>query len=170
MHTTVSFSVRHLMITNVRGAFDDVRGTVRYDPARVEHTEIQVEIPAASVNTRVAQRDAHLRSGEFFDVERHPLITFRSTRVWRTDGAALMVHGELTMRGVTREVALVVTELSAEQRDHNGAPRLGASATGKIKRSEFAMTYNRLIEAGGVAIGDEISLTIDASLLKRDAR
>jgi polyisoprenoid-binding protein YceI len=165
-HTTVGFGVRHLMITNVRGAFAAVSGTVRYDAGDPEGAEIRVDIPAASVDTREPQRDAHLRSADFFDAEGHPTITFRSTRVRATGAGALEATGELTIRGTTREVTLAVSDLSAEQRDHRGFVRIGASATGKIRRSDFGITYNKLLEAGGLAIGDEVSLTLDVSLVK----
>lgn len=168
-HTTVGFSVRHLMITNVRGVFDQVQGTVHYDPAQVEETQIQISVPVQSVNTRVAQRDEHLRSDHFFDAERHPTATFRSTQV-RAGSGGVAVTGDLTIRGVTRLVVLVVEEITGERRDHNGATKIGVSATAKIKRSDFGITYNRLLEAGGVAIADEISLTLDVSLVKAEAR
>jgi polyisoprenoid-binding protein YceI len=166
IHTTVAFGVRHLMITNVHGVFDRISGSVRYDAAAPEASEVRVEIPAESVNTRAPQRDAHLRSADFFDAERHPLITFQSTRVRSTGKASLEVTGNLTMRGVTREVVLTVSELASVAADFNGQPRLGGSATAIVRRSEFGMTYNKVLEAGGLAVGDEVSLRLDVSLQK----
>jgi polyisoprenoid-binding protein YceI len=166
MHTTVAFGVRHLMITNVSGVFDRVSGTVRYDSAAPEATEIRVEIPADSINTRTPPRDAHLRSAEFFDAEHHPIITFQSTKVRATGESSLEVLGNLTMRGITREVVLTVSELAAVAADFNGQPRIGGAASAKVKRSDFGMTYNKVLEAGGLAIADEVSLRLDFSLQK----
>ena len=166
IHTTVAFGVRHLMITNVHGVFDRVSGSVRYDRAAPEASEIRVEIPAESVNTRAPQRDAHLRSADFFDAEHHPFITFQSTRVRATGEDSLEVTGNLTMRGVTREVVLAASELSGVAADFNGQPRIGGSVMAKVKRSDFGMTYNKVLEAGGLAVADEVSLRIDFSLQK----
>jgi polyisoprenoid-binding protein YceI len=166
IHTTVSFGVRHLLITNVQGVFERVSGSVRFDAAAPEASEIRVEIPAESVNTRAPQRDAHLRSADFFDAEQHPLITFQSTRVRATADDSLEVIGNLTMRGVTREVVLTVAELAGVAADFNGQPRIGGSATATLKRSDFGMTFNKVLEAGGLAIGDEVSLRLDVSLQK----
>jgi polyisoprenoid-binding protein YceI len=165
-HTTVSFSVRHLMITNVRGVFAQARGTVRYDARRPEDAEVHVEIPAGTIDTREPQRDAHLRSAEFFDVERYPTIVFRSTRVRAGVGGVKEIDGDLTIRGATRPVTLTVSEVTGEQKDHRGELRIGASATATIRRSDFGMTYNRVLEAGGLAVSDQVSLTFDVSLVK----
>ena len=166
IHTTVGFSVRHLLITNVHGVFDRVSGSVRYDAAAPEKTVIQVEIPVESVNTRAPQRDAHLRSADFFDEANHPIIRFESTKVRATGEAALEVTGNLTLRGVKKEVVLSVTDLGGVPADFNGQPRLGGSATAKLKRSEFGMMFNKVLEAGGLAIADEASLRLDFSLQK----
>jgi polyisoprenoid-binding protein YceI len=166
IHTTVAFGVRHLMVTNVHGVFDRVSGTVRYNPAAPEATEIRVEIPVESVNTRAPQRDAHLRSADFFDAERHPLITFQSTKVRATAEDSLEVLGDLTMRGVTKEITLTINDLSGVAADFNGQPRIGGSATATLKRSDFGMTFNKVLEAGGLGIADEVSLRLDVSLQK----
>jgi len=165
MHTTLMFSVRHLMITNVHGVFESLRGTARYDAQHPEQTEVEIEIPAASIDTRQAQRDAHLRSADFFAADAHPTITFRSTRIGIAGGRIQQIVGALTIRGTTREVVLAVDEISPEQRDHNGKLRIGASATAKILRSEFGMTYNRVLEAGGLAVSDEVKIKLDVSLV-----
>ena len=161
MHTSIAFVVRHLLITNVRGVFDDVSGTVTYAPNDIASSSIAIDIPVKSIDTRQAQRDAHLRSPEFFDAENHPTITFRSTRVSEHE-----ILGELTMRGVARPVTLNVVEITSETKDHRGLTRMGASATAKVKRSEYGMTYNPVLEAGGVAVADEIAVTLDLSLVK----
>ena len=169
-HTTVSFSVRHLMITNVRGVFESVSGTVRYAAGRPDTLAIAAHIPTASVNTREPQRDAHLRSPDFFDAERHPTLSFCSTGVRSERQGALEVLGELTIRGVTRAVTLLVNEITGEQKDHNGKVRMGASATTKLRRSEFGITFNKVLEAGNLAIGDEVSITLDVSLLQAEGQ
>jgi polyisoprenoid-binding protein YceI len=163
MHTTVGFSVRHLLITNVRGVFRAVTGTVRYDRAHPERTEVRAELVASSIDTGVAPRDAHLKSAELFDVAAHPTITFVSTKA-RATQSGLEVTGELTLRGIRREVVLEVSDIGW-QRDHNGARRMGGSASTIIRRSDFGMTYNRILEAGAVAVADEVKLTIDLSLV-----
>jgi polyisoprenoid-binding protein YceI len=169
MHTTVMFSVRHLMITNVHGVFEAVRGTVRYDARRPERSELDIEIPAASIATRQPQRDAHLRGPDFFDVEAHPTVRFRSTRIGVSGGRVYEIAGALTIRGATRELVLAVDEVSGEQRDHNGKLRIGASAHGRLLRSEYGMTYNRVLEAGGLAVSDEVKLRFELSLLQDEA-
>ena len=168
-HSAVGFSVRHLMITNVRGEFQTVSGTVRYDADRPEATAILVTLPAASIHTRDATRDAHLRSAEFFDAVQHPTITFRSTKARTTGEGGLEVTGDLTIRGTTREVTLAVAEITGEHKDFQGNARVGASATTKISRSAFGMSFNKVLETGGIALGDEVSLTLDVSLIKDKA-
>ena len=171
MHSSIGFRVRHLMITNVHGQFQNVSGTVVYGATRPEGVEVRAEIDAASIFTNQAQRDAHLRDPDFLDVDRHPTIAFRSTRVRvsreaKGDAPKLEVIGDLTIRGTTREVSLAVAEVTREQKDHNGRTRIGVSATAKIKRSDFGITYNILLEAGGVALSDEIAVRLDVSLVK----
>jgi polyisoprenoid-binding protein YceI len=166
MHSTVGFSIRHLMITNVRGEFQTISGSVRFDANHPESTQIEASIPVASISTRQEQRDAHLRGAELFDAASHPTATFRSTRARSAGAGKAEVIGDLTLRGVTREITLAVSDVTGEQKDHRGAIRMGATATAKIKRSDFGMTYNMVLEAGGVALADEVSLTIDVSLVK----
>jgi len=164
-HSTVGFSVRHLMITNVRGEFERFRADVTYDPARPEATRIDATIEVASITTREPRRDADLRGELFFDAEHHPEMRFVS-RTARAAGAdAIDVVGDLTIRGVTREVTLAVRDLSSVQADMRGNPRVGATATTTIKRSEFGMTWNKVIEAGGVVVGDAVAITLDISLV-----
>lgn len=164
-HSTAAFTVRHMMITNVRGEFQKLSGTVVYDAARPEATVIEVSIDAASINTREAQRDTHLRSADFFDVENHPSLLFRSRAV-RVVADGLEVTGDLTMRGTSREVVLHVEGPTAEHADPWGNVRVGASATTKIKRSDWGMVWNNVIEAGGVLVSDEIRISLDVSLVR----
>jgi len=166
MHSAVGFCVRHLMVANARGYFRGVTGTVTYDASRPELAAIRVDIAAASIDTRLEPRDAHLRGADFFDVENYPTITFRSTHVHVKPAGGLELKGDLTLRGTTREVTLFVVEITNEQKDHNKRVRMGASATATIKRSDFGMTYNLLLEAGGIALADDVALTFDMSLLQ----
>ena len=166
IHTTAGFAIRHLMVTNVRGDFERVHGAVRYAAGRPLATEIDVDIDVASIRTRDPQRDAHLKSADFFDVERHPSITFRSKHVVARPDGGVDAIGQLTIRGTSRDVTLRIDEVSAEQRDHNGKLRLGASARTTILRSDFGMTFNKALEAGGVALADEVKITLDVSLLR----
>src|SRR5690348_9201974 len=136
-HSGAHFTVRHMMITNVRGSFKKVTGTVVYDPENPANSTVQAEIDAASITTNDDQRDAHLRSADFLDVEKFPSITFRSTNVERKGEAEWKVTGDLTIHGVTRPVVLDVEGPEAESKDPWGNLRTGASARTKIKRSEF---------------------------------
>jgi polyisoprenoid-binding protein YceI len=164
-HSNVEFSVRHLMIASVKGRFAEVQGTVvtaEDDPTR---TKIDVTIGAASIDTRMPQRDEHLRSADFFDVANHPTLTFTSRRVER-DGEDLRIVGDLTIRGVTREVVLAVTA-HGRQTDPWGGTRAGFEATGRIKRGDFGLTWNQALEAGGVLVGDDVKLSIDVELVRQ---
>jgi polyisoprenoid-binding protein YceI len=165
-HSTAAFSVRHLMITNVRGEFGKVTGTVSYDPAKPEATVVTASIDVSSISTRDAQRDTHLLSADFFDAEKFKAITFASKAFGNADRGLELV-GELTIRDTTREVVLLVEGPTAEQTDPWGNARIGASASTKIKRSDFGMTWNTLLETGGALVGDEIKITIDVSLIRQ---
>jgi len=164
-HTNVEFSVRHMMIATVKGRFAEVSGTVNTDDASPASGAVEVIVGAASIDTREAQRDAHLRSADFFDVEKFPTITFRGKRIDARKGSAFAVVGDLTIRGVTREVVLDVTS-EGRARDPWGGERAGFTAAAKIKRSDFGLTWNQVLETGGVVVGDEIKISIDAELVK----
>jgi polyisoprenoid-binding protein YceI len=167
-HTSVGFSVRHMMITNVRGEFQKLSGDVLHDPAKPELARISASIDVASLSTREEKRDAHLRSADFFDAEAHPAMTFESKRIQKR-GDGLDVTGDLTIRGVTREVVLAVDDITAEHTDPWGQRRIGASAKAKIRRSDYGMTWNAALEAGGILVGDEVAIHIDVSLVKQTA-
>jgi polyisoprenoid-binding protein YceI len=164
-HSSVEFAVRHLMISTVKGRFADVQGIVKLAPDNLESAELDVTIGAASIDTRMAQRDDHLRSADFFDVEQFPVLTFKSRRV-AVQGDQVTLTGDLTIRGVTREVALAVTAQGL-QNDPWGGRRAGFEATGKIKRSDFGLTWNQALEAGGVAVSDDVKIAIDAQLVQQ---
>lgn len=166
-HTSVTFGVRHMMVSTVRGEFQKVSGTVTWDPKKPEATAIEVSIDVASINTREPQRDTHLRSADFFDVEKFPTIDFKSRGAKKKSGGGYEVAGELTIHGVTRVVTLDVEEPTDEHADPWGFIRMGASAKTKIKRSDFGMTWNTMLEAGGVIVGDDISLQLDVELQRK---
>ena len=165
-HSHVEFAVRHLMITTVRGRFGDVQGTVLTDAADPTKAEVDVTIAANSIDTREAQRDAHLRSADFFDAEKFPALTFKSTRVTDVQGDRFKLAGDLTMRGVTKEVILDVTA-EGRGKDPWGGERAGYSATTKVSRSDFGLTWNQVLETGGFAVGDEIKISLDLELVKQ---
>jgi polyisoprenoid-binding protein YceI len=165
-HSGAHFTVRHMMITNVRGSFKKVTGTVVYDPENPADTSIQAEIDASSISTNDDQRDAHLRSADFLDVAKFPTITFRSTKVQPDSESEWTVTGDLTIHGVTRPVVLKVDAPGAEAKDPWGNLRMGASATTKIKRSDFGLSWNAALEAGGLLVGDEVKIELELSLVR----
>jgi polyisoprenoid-binding protein YceI len=164
-HSHVAFAVRHMMISNVRGEFTKLSGTVAYDPHRPEQSRVEVSIDVDSINTREEKRDAHLRSPDFFDVANYPTITFKSKAV-RPRGDNLDVVGDLTIHGTTKEVTLAVEEVTPAFTDPWGNLRIGASARTKIRRSDFGMKWNAALEAGGVLVGDEITIQIETELMR----
>jgi polyisoprenoid-binding protein YceI len=166
-HASVEFAVKHMMITTVRGRFTDVDGTVQYDESNPANTKIEVSIKAASIDTHVADRDAHLRSADFFDVEKYPMITFRSSRVERTGADRLRVAGDLTIHGVTRPVMLDVTE-EGSGKDPWGGERAGYSATTTIDRREYGLNYNQALEHGGWLVGHDVKITLDIELIRQN--
>jgi polyisoprenoid-binding protein YceI len=165
-HSHVSFSVRHMMISNVRGEFQKASGEATYDAQHPEASRIAVSIDVASISTREEKRDAHLRSTDFFDVENHPTMTFASKTV-RRDGDGLEVVGDLTIRGTTREVKLAVDEITGEHTDPYGNQRVGASARTKIRRSDFGMRWGVALEAGGVLVGDDVTIQLEVELIRQ---
>ena len=160
-HSAAHFSVRHMMIANVRGEFTKVSGTIVYDPENPKNSSVEAVIDASSIATRDPQRDAHLRSADFLDAEKYPVLTFRSKSISGERGD-WKVTGDLTIRGVTHEVTLEVEGPTPETRDPWGNLRIGATATGKINRKDFGLTWNTALETGGVLVGDEVKLTLDA--------
>jgi polyisoprenoid-binding protein YceI len=164
-HSQIEFSVRHMMITTVKGRFAGVEGTVHLDEANPAAASVDVRIDAASIDTREAQRDAHLRSADFFDVDRFPHLTFTATRGLERQGGRSTLAGDLTIHGVTRPVVLDVTE-EGRGRDPWGGERLGFSATAKIKRSDFGLTWNQTLETGGVLVSDDVRISLDLELVK----
>jgi polyisoprenoid-binding protein YceI len=165
VHSSVEFAVRHLMITTVKGRFTDVQGTVVLDDANPADATAEITIAVASIDTREPQRDAHLRAADFFEADTYPTITFRSRSVRAVSSEGFKLVGDLTIHGVTREITLDVTA-EGRSKDPWGAKRAGYSATTKIKRSDFGLTWNQLLEAGGVAVSDDVKITLDIQLVK----
>ena len=166
-HSSAQFAVRHMMVTNVRGEFGKMNGSVLWDGKTFAAAQVEVVIDAASINTREPKRDDHLRSADFFDVAKFPTLTFKSTKIEQAGAGKLRMTGDLTMRGVTKPVVFEVTGPTDVIKDARGTSRVGASASATISRKEFGLTWNRAIETGGVVVGDEVTLTIDVALVSR---
>lgn len=165
-HTGVQFKVRHLMVSYVRGDFEKVSGEIIYDEQDVSKSSADITIDAASINTRVAKRDKHLRSPDFLDVAKHPSITFKSKKVEKAGNGKLKMTGDLTIRGATREVVLEVEGPTPPIKDLQGKTRVGGIASTRINRKDFGLTWNKALETGGVVVGDEVEITIDIEILK----
>src|SRR3954452_3789126 len=168
-HSSASFVVRHMMITNVRGGFSGVEGTIEFDPQNPTDARVEAVINTAKINTLDENRDAHLKSADFLDAERFPTMTFKSRKVQAAGDGEWKVTGDLTIHGVTKEVVLNVEGPSAEGKDPFGNIRIGASATTKIKRSEFGLSWNAALETGGILVGDDLKIELEISEIRAEA-
>ena len=166
-HSSFQFKIRHLMVSNVKGDFSKSRGVVTIDDRDITQLKVEVTIDAASVNTSHAKRDEHLRGPDFFDVARYPTITFVSKKVMRTDTNRLKVIGDLTLHGVTKEITVDVEGPTQEVKDPWGNFRRGATATSKINRRDFGMTWNKMLDTGGVLVADELDIYVEVELVKK---
>ena len=166
-HTAAHFKVRHMMISDVKGEFNGVTGLIEFDPANLAASHAEATINAATVSTREPQRDKHLKSADFLDVRRYPVITFRSTKVVSTGDGSYELTGELTIRGVTREFMLQVESLTPEIKDPDGRLRRGASASARMERKDFGLTWNAVLESGGFLVGDDVDITIDVEMVRK---
>jgi polyisoprenoid-binding protein YceI len=166
VHSVVEFKVKHMMISNVKGQFAQVSGTLKFDEARPENSSAEATIEVASINTRDAQRDGHLKSADFFDAEKYPSITFKSTSVKQTGAGRGTVEGDLTIHGVTRKVVLDVDGPTEPGKDPWGNTRVAVSATTRISRKDYGLTWNAALETGGVLVGDEVTITLDVQFVK----
>jgi polyisoprenoid-binding protein YceI len=166
VHSVAEFKVKHMMISNVKGQFTGISGVLSFDDSDVTKSRVEASIDASSINTRDAQRDEHLKSSDFFDVEKFPTLTFQSTSVKRTGDDELAVTGDLTLHGVTREVVFNVEGPTAPGKDPWGNTRVGLSAVTKINRKDFGLTWNSALETGGILVGDEITITLDVQFVK----
>ena len=168
-HSSTQFAIRHLMVSTVRGEFGKVSGTVTLDESDPMKSVIEATIATDSINTRVEKRDNHLKGPDFFDVEKYPTITFKSKKIEAAGEGKFTVAGDLTMHGVTKEVILNVAGTTKPVKDPAGKLRLGGSATTTINRKDFGFSYNRVLETGGVLVGDEVNITIDVELIQKSA-
>ena len=164
-HSNVGFSVRHLMVSKVRGQFTKWSGTLQFDATRPESAVVEVRIDAASIDTHEPQRDAHLRSPEFFDAAQFPELTFKSTKVERAGDGRFLVAGDLTIRGVTRPVVLDA-EYGGQVTDFQGGTRVGFSARTSIDRKDFGLTWNMVLEAGGFAVADKVEISLELEAIQ----
>ena len=164
-HTTVGFKIRHLF-SKVSGTFDDYAGQFTYVPGKPEEWTAEATIQAASLNTRVAPRDKHLRSADFFDVERYPTITFKSTKVADATAAGAKLHGLLSIHGVEQPVVLDL-EIHGEAKDPWGNVRSGFTASTTINRTDFGLTWNEVVETGQLLVGEDVEITLEVEGLKQ---
>ena len=165
-HSDVSFSVRHMMISKVKGHFDTFTGEVNFDADNPTNTTLNIQIDANSINTRDEKRDGHLRSADFFDVEKYPNLTFVSKRVEQNGTNEGSLVGDLTVHGVTKEVVLAV-EYAGIAKSPWGTESAGFSATTTISRADFGLTWNQALETGGILVGDKIKIEIELEIIKQ---
>ena len=165
-HSNVGFKVRHLMISNVKGNFEKHTGVVNINDKDITKSSVEVSIDTASINTNVQKRDEHLRSAEFFDVAKYPTMTFVSKKVAKAGKDRLKVTGDLTLHGITKQVVLDVEGPTVESKDPWGTIRRGATASTKINRKDFGLVWNKALETGGVAVGEEITISLEIEMIK----
>ncbi len=163
-HSAAHFSVRHLLVSNVRGSFSKVTGTVVIDEKDITKSSVEATIDATTISTQDADRDSHLKNADFLDVANHPTITFKSKKVEKAGKDGLRVIGDLTIRGVTKQVVLEVEGPTAAITDPRGNLKRGAFATVKINRFDYGVAWNKKLEAGGLVVGEEITITIDLEI------
>ena len=166
VHSVAEFKVKHMMISNVKGQFTGIAGVLTLDEQDIGNSRVEATIDATTINTREAQRDAHLKSADFFDVEQFPTLGFRSTQVRRTGEEELAVTGDLTIHGVTREVIFQVEGPTAAGKDPWGNTRTGLSATTKINRKDYGLRWNAALETGGILVGEDVTITLDLQFVK----
>ena len=167
-HSQATFSVKHMMISTVRGHFEVLSGKLHIDEEHPDNSWVEAEVDAASINTRDAKRDGHLRSPDFFDVEKYPKITFKSTKVTPTGNNEYRVTGDLTMHGVTKEETFHA-DYSGQVKDLYGLQRAAFSVKGKINRKDFGLNWNVGLEAGGVLVGEDVNIEIDLAAVQKAA-
>lgn len=164
-HSAIEFSVKHMMIAKVKGSFNKFGASILANPTDLTTAEIDFTVDVSSIDTRNADRDNHLRSADFFDVEKNPTLTFKSTKIVKTDEDEYDVTGDVTLNGVTQEETFNIT-FEGQGKDPWGNEKAGFSGKGKVKRSDYGLTYNAALETGGVLIGDQITLTIEIEAAK----
>ncbi len=164
-HSAAEFKVKHMMIANVKGKFGGISGVLNRYEADHTRSTLEVSIDTSTVNTLDPQRDGHLKSADFFHVERFPAMTFKSTQI-KHKGDGYAVTGDLTIRGVTKPVTLTVEEVSEPAKDPWGNTRIGLTASAKVNRKDFGLTWNTALETGGVLVGDDVAITLDVQFIK----
>ena len=164
-HSYVGFKVRHMMVTWVRGRFNEAQGKIWYDPANPAATRVEIDINPATIDTENERRDKHLRSDDFFAVDKYPAMKFVSKKA-EPSGGGLKVTGDLTMRGVTKEIVLMVADISPTVADGRGGEKMGATASAKINRKEWGINYHQVLDSGGLNVGDEVTIEIEAELAR----
>jgi len=167
VHSTIGFKVKHLMVTNVNGVFEKFKGSVNIDDKDISKSKVDVSIEMASINTNITKRDDHLRSPDFFDVAKFPSMTFVSTKVEKIAADKLRVTGNLTVKGVTRQVILNVEGPSGEIKSPQGDIKRGASATTTINRQDFGVSWSKNLDGGGLVVADEVHISIDIELARQ---
>jgi polyisoprenoid-binding protein YceI len=165
-HSIAEFKIRHMMISYVKGTFSGITGILNLDETDYSHSNVEVSIPAISVRTADSKLDAHLKNADFFDVEKFPTLTFKSTNIHPTDGNDYAVTGNLTIHGVTKSVTLSVEDVSRPSVDPWGNQRIGLSGSTKIHRKDFGIIWNTALDSGGMLVGDEVAITLDIQLIK----
>jgi polyisoprenoid-binding protein YceI len=165
-HSVAEFKVKHMMISNVKGQFAKVSGKLTLDESELANSRVEATIEASSIETRDAQRDAHLKSADFFHVEKFPTLSFKSKRLSLIRDGELAVEGDLTIRGITRTVVFSVDGPTPPAKDPWGNTRVGVSATTKINRKDFGLIWNAALETGGILVGDEVTITLDVQFIK----
>ena len=166
-HAVVGFSVKHLTISNVKGEFAKVSGTVDFDGKNTQGAKIDITIDASTVDTRDLKRDEHLKSADFLDVAKFPTITFKSKKIMLAKKGKFKATGDLTIRGVTKEVTLDISDLTAEVKDPWGNTRIGVNATTIINRKDFGASWNKVLDNGGLVVGDEVKVNLEIELIKK---
>jgi polyisoprenoid-binding protein YceI len=166
IHSVAEFKVKHMMISNVKGHFPKVTGALTLDESNLTNSRVEASIDAASIETRDPQRDAHLKSPDFFDVEKFPTMLFKSTGIRVVQGGELAVEGNLTIHGVTRKVLFSVEGPTAPAKDPWGNTRVAVSASTKINRKDFGLTWNAALETGGILVGDEVTIILDVQFVR----
>ena len=165
-HSTASFGVKHMMVSTVHGSFSGLKGTVKYDSGNLSGSTVNLTIDASTIDTRNEKRDSDLKSAEFFDIQKYPTITFVSNKVVPVSPGKFKLVGDMTMHGVTKQVTFDVAGPQLPVKDQKGNLHSGATATTTIDRTDFGLVWNRVLEGGGLTVGDEVDLTVEVELVE----